>query len=262
MAMNPENSNRSRINTLKDIYKIIYKHIVSEKPSFDKWLETTRFTDLDHIYFCLYKATFSGSNFLHYECPHCKDVFIKDVDFNDLIVYPNDEVKEKMQTIMQSGNSTPAEYEVTLNQISDEYVFALRNPSVYNLVIEMSGLSDEFLTKYSDLMDIIVYIDNVYRININNHTLDPIDLRPDKDSQAKTTARRIQIISKIIRTLPSENYYELRKHISEVYPNLTSVTYQIPECTCEKCSTKIPATAIEAQTLLFMRHQLGAFVVL
>lgn len=265
MALNPENSNRNRLNTMRDIFKIIYKHIVSPKPkTFEEWMKTTRFTDLDHIYFCLYKATFSGSHFLHYECPNakCKHVFIKDVDFDDMIVYPSDEVKEKMQNILNSGDYSPAEYEVTLHQISDEYVVGLRNPSIYNVSIEVATLSNDFLQKYSDLMDFIVYIDSIYRINYETQTLEPIDMKPDKDSVAKTTARRIHTIAKVLRNLPSDNYYELRKRIAEVYPNLTSVTYRIPEAKCEKCGTTIPAVDVEAQTLLFMRHQLGAFVVL
>ena len=265
MALNPENSNRNRLNTMRDIFKIIYKHIVSPKPkTFEEWMKTTRFTDLDHIYFCLYKATFSGSHFLHYECPSakCKHVFIKDVDFDDMIVYPSDEVKEKMQNILNSGDFSPAEYEVTLHQISDEYVVGLRNPSIYNVSIEVATLSNDFLQKYSDLMDFIVYIDSIYRINYETQTLEPIDMKPDKDNVAKTTARRIHTIAKVLRNLPSDNYYELRKRIAEVYPNLTSVTYRIPETKCEKCGTTIPAVDVEAQTLLFMRHQLGAFVVL
>ena len=265
MALNPENSNRNRLNTMRDIFKIIYKHIVSPKPkTFEEWMKTTRFTDLDHIYFCLYKATFSGSHFLHYECPNakCKHVFIKDVDFDDMIVYPSDEVKEKMQNILNSGDSSPAEYEVTMHQISDEYVVGLRNPSIYNVSIEVATLSNDFLQKYSDLMDFIVYIDSIYHINYETQTLEPIDMKPDKDSVAKTTAGRIHTIAKVLRNLPSDNYYELRKRIAEVYPNLTSVTYRIPETKCEKCGTTIPAVDVEAQTLLFMRHQLGAFVVL
>lgn len=265
MAMNSENSSRNRINTMKDIYSIMYKHIKSEKPkTFDEWLKSTYFSDLNHIFFALYKATFAGSHFMHYECPNkdCKEVFIEDVNFEDMIVYADDETKQKMEAIMNSGDSSATDYSVSLHQISDDFVIGVRNPSIYNVVIEVAGLSDKFLEKYNDLMDIIVYIDNIYWINKEKMTLDPVDLMPDPKNIAKTIARRIKIISDMLRKLPSDNYYELRKCIAEAYPSLANVTYQIPETTCKKCGAKIDALPIEAQQLLFMRHQLGAFVVL
>ena len=265
MAMNPENSNRSRLNTLKDIYSIMYKHVVSEKPkTFDEWLKTTRFNDLEHIYFALYKATFGGSNFMTYECPNkkCQDVFIEDVSFEDMINYADDETKAKMQAIMSSGDSSITPYEIVRQQISNNLAIGIRNPSIYNVVIEVSGLSDSFLEKYQDLMDIIVFIDNIYYIDYEHQVLEPVDFMPDKNNIAKTIARRIKIIADILRSLPSDNYFELRKAVADAFPSLSGVNYKIPAATCKKCGTQIPERAIGAQELLFMRHQLGAFVVL
>lgn len=265
MAMNPENSNRSRLNTLKDIYSIMYKHVVSEKPkTFDEWLKTTRFNDLEHIYFALYKATFGGSNFMTYECPNkkCQDVFIEDVSFEDMINYADDEIKAKMQAIMSSGDSSITPYEIVRQQISNNLAIGIRNPSIYNVVIEVSGLSDSFLEKYQDLMDIIVFIDNIYYIDYEHQVLEPVDFMPDNNNIAKTIARRIKIIADILRSLPSDNYFELRKAVADAFPSLAGVTYKIPAATCKKCGTQIPERVVGAQELLFMRHQLGAFVVL
>ena len=261
MAMNPENSNRSRLNTLKDIYSIMYKHVVSEKPkTFDEWLKTTRFNDLEHIYFALYKATFGGSNFMTYECPNkkCQDVFIEDVSFEDMINYADDETKAKMQAIMSSGDSSITPYEIVRQQISNNLAIGIRNPSIYNVVIEVSGLSDSFLEKYQDLMDIIVFIDNIYYIDYEHQVLEPVDFMPDKNN----IASRIKIIADILRSLPSDNYFELRKAVADAFPSLAGVTYKIPAATCKKCGTQIPERVVGAQELLFMRHQLGAFVVL
>ena len=265
MAMNPENSNRSRLNTLKDIYSIMYKHVVSEKrKTFDEWLKTTRFNDLEHIYFALYKATFGGSNFMTYECPNkkCQDVFIEDVSFEDMINYADDETKAKMQAIMSSGDSSITPYEIVRQQISNNLAIGIRNPSIYNVVIEVSGLSDSFLEKYQDLMDIIVFIDNIYYIDYEHQVLEPVDFMPDNNNIAKTIARRIKIIADILRSLPSDNYFELRKAVADAFPSLAGVTYKIPAATCKKCGTQIPERVVGAQELLFMRHQLGAFVVL
>jgi len=262
LRMNPENSNRSRINTLREIYNIIYRHVESKKPSsVDEWLKNMRFSDIDHIYFALYKATFGGSNFIHYECPNnsCGNVFIKDISFDDLIKYDNDEIKDKMKELFMSGNDSIPENNVELYQITDELVVGLRNPSIWNVVIETASLSDNFLEKYEELIDVISYIDSIYTIDMQTSSLIPIDLKPDKNDVAKSSARRIKILADVLRKLPSDNYYQLRADIANAFPNISSVSYKIPECTCPKCNTSIGETAIGAQQLLFMRHQLGAF---
>lgn len=67
LKLNPDNSNRNRLNTFRDMYRIIYEHIYdANKPEFETWLKQTRFVDLTHIYFALYMATFGGSNFINY----------------------------------------------------------------------------------------------------------------------------------------------------------------------------------------------------
>lgn len=49
--LNRGSSGRNRFNTLKEIYRSIYDHIVSEKPSdFEEWLKSTSFLDIEHLY--------------------------------------------------------------------------------------------------------------------------------------------------------------------------------------------------------------------
>ena len=265
LRMNPERSSRNRINALRDMYSILYNHIESYKPkNFDEWLKTTKFADIDHIYFCAYKATFGGSNFMNYECrnPKCRHAFIQDVSFDDLIKYDNDEIKEKMQKLLRSGKDSPVDNEVILHQISDQFVLGLRNPSIYNVVIETASLSEDFLNKYEELIDVLAYIDSVYIINNEDSSLDPIYIKEDENDIAKNAARRIKIMSGILRTLSSDSYFDLRSAITTTFPNINSIHYRIPETKCPKCGSVIPEIDVEAQQLLFMRHQLGAFATL
>lgn len=262
IKLNPENSSRNRLNTFRDMYKVIYDHVIDgNKPDFESWLKKTRFADMPHIYFALYMATFTGSNFVNYVCPKCNKPFLKDVKFEDMVVYASDEIKEKVKNIlrMDTNSDNSEEYPVDLVQISDSYVFGLRTPSIWNVIIETASLSDKFLEKYSDLIDILAYIDGVYVIDRENNSLVPINTNPDKNNQAKSSARRIKVFYDIISNLSSEEYYELRSRISTYDENSSKIEYQIPACSCPDCAVEIPANKeIGPDGLLFIRHQLAA----
>ena len=124
--------------------------------------------------------------------------------------------------------------------------------------METASLSDEFLDKYEDLMDTISFIDSIYTIDSANNKLIPIDFGYDEDNPTKSTARKITIVSDIIRTLPSDNYFYLRGYIAKIFASNNDMSYQIPGSVCPKCGKEIPAETISAQSLLFTRHQLGA----
>lgn len=264
LKLNPDNSNRNRLNTFRDMYRIIYDHIYDgNKPEFETWLKQTRFIDLPHIQFGLYMATFQGSNFVTYSCPNnkCNKVFIKDVDFKDMIVYANDEVKQKVQDMLRMDTTSKSSdtYETDLIPISDNYVFGLRTPSIWNVIIETASLSDQFIEKYSDLIDVVSYIDAIYLIDYENNNLIPVDTKPDPNDQAKTSARRIKVFHDIISKLSSEDYYRLRAEINDYDKTANDISYQIPACTCPDCATEIPAnTNMSPDNMLFTRHQLAA----
>lgn len=264
LKLNPDNSNRNRLNTFRDMYRIIYDHIYDgNKPEFETWLKQTRFIDLPHIQFGLYMATFQGSNFVTYSCPNnkCNKVFIKDVDFKDMIVYANDEVKQKVQDMLRMDTTSKSNdtYETDLVPISDNYVFGLRTPSIWNVIIETASLSDQFIEKYSDLIDVVSYIDAIYLIDYENNNLIPVDTKPDPNDQAKTSARRIKVFHDIISKLSSEDYYRLRAEINDYDKSANDISYQIPACTCPDCATEIPAnTNMSPDNMLFTRHQLAA----
>lgn len=259
-SMDPSNSNRSKINTLKDIYSIIYKHVLNKgKITFEAWMKKTRFSDIQHIYFALYKATFSNSNFVHYECPSCHHVFIKDIDFDSVVKYKDDETKAKITEILTNNVVDIKPYPITRYQASDDYVIDIKEPSIWNTVIELSSLSDSFLEKYESLVDTITFIDNIYIIDYDNNTLQPVDTKPVANNIGKTIANKISIYSDIIRNIPSDNFFDLRAKVaSQFNANAGEVSYFVPGCNCPKCNTAIADKAMEGSELLFTRHQLGA----
>lgn len=262
LKLNPENSNRNRLNTFRDMYRVMYDHIYDgNKPEFEVWLKQVRFIDLPHIYFALYMATFGGSNFINYSCPKCNKVFIQDIKLEDMVEYANDEVRAKVRSMLKMDTTSPSNdtYPVDLVQISDRYVFGLRAPSVWNVIIETASLSDKFLENHADLIDVVSYIDAIYVIDYENNNLVPVDTKPDPNDQAKTSARRVKAFYDIIHTLSSDEYYELRTKITEYDSGSNDIKYLLPKAECPHCHTEIPANEdITPDNMLFMRHQLAA----
>ena len=262
LKLNPENTSRNRLNTFKDMYRVLYDHVFdANKPEFETWLKQTRFVDLQHIYFAIYMATFNGSNFVNYQCPHCSKVFLKDIKFEDMVVYEDDKTREKVRSIMRMDSTTPNtdSYQADLYQISNSYAFALRTPSVWNVIIETASLSDKFLEKHADLIDLVSYIEGIYIIDNENSQLIPIDTKPDPNDQAKSSARRIKAFYDVISQLSSEEYYTLRSIVGSYDDEASKMSYQIPACNCPECATEIPAnTDMSPDNMLFTRHQLAA----
>lgn len=262
LKMNMENSNRNRINALRDSYRIIYDHVVdANKAEFETWLKQIPFADLPHLYFALYMATFNGSNFINNSCPHCNQPFIQDMEFSDMVVYKNDDIKEKVNKILRhdTTNDQDDTYPVELFQASDSYVFGLTTPSIWSVLFETASLTDRFLEKYADLIDIASCIDSIYYIDENNERLIPIDTKPVSNDQTKTAARRIRAFYDIIKNLNSMEFYALRKHILDLNNEVDDISYRIPTCTCPKCGKEIAENNnITPDQMLFTRHQLAA----
>lgn len=262
IKLDPRNSNRNRLNTYRDIYRIIYDHIIdNNKPEFEAWLKTTPYHDLEHYYFCIYKATFGKNNFMNRECtnPKCKHTFIADINVDDMINYANDDAKSLVTKIFEHDTTTRNhEIENDLVQISDTYAVSLSMPTIWSVVIESASLSQQFLEKYADLIDIYSFIDEIFFIDEENEELIPVDFKPVSNDQTKTIANKIRVCYNIINSLSSDQYITLLGYIRKMDSDNTIISYQVPECTCPKCGTKIEAESATADELLFTRHQLGA----
>lgn len=262
LKLNPENSNRNKINTFRDMYRVIYDHIIDgNKPEFEAWLKITRFADLQHIYFALYMATFGGSNFTNYICPKCNKTFINDIgSFDEMVMYATEEAKAKVRNILKMDSTSSGDkYEANLVAISNQYAVALRTPSIWNVIIETASLSDKFLEAYADQIDLIAYIDTAYLIDQENMNLIPIDTKPDPNDIAKTAGRRIRVMHDLINKLDSQELYALRSAINELDESANDISYKIPGCKCPDCGSDVPGNdQIGPDGMLFTRHQLAA----
>ena len=262
-SLNQGASGRNRFNTLKTIYHTLYDHIVdNNKPEFDKWLKVTSFMDIEHLYMAAYKASFNGANYIPFNCTNdkCNHVFLSDnIEIEDMIKFKDDAAKKKFYDILENSDTISKEdaclYKTKIVPVSPTIAIGFREPSIYNTIFENSVLDQNFIDKYTRLLTMMVYIDNIYVIQNGEYI--PVRCRVDRHSLAKTAKIRIVTYSKIIRTLPSDSYNNILAEIAKINDLGDEVKYQLPEITCPKCGQTIEATEQTPTQLLFSRHQLN-----
>jgi len=259
--LNPESRSRNLYNQYKDIYQRIFDHIVDDnKPAtMEEWVKLLKFTDLQHVYFGIYKSSFADSNFIPYNCPHCQQSFMSDnIDIEEMVKYKDEASKEFITKLCNSDTNTQARlYEVQNIQISNEFVFGFREPSVYNIIFENAILDEKFRVKYSDLLNIISYIDSIYVIDYSSNTLRPIDLKNYPNNMAKTCKEKVLKYAKILQSISSDQFYQVTAYIEAIGENNDEVSYVLPAITCPHCKKEIEEVPTPSDGLLFTRHQLA-----
>lgn len=251
------------------IYNMIFDHIIdAEKPkTMEQWAKCTSFFDIDHIWFCVYRACFNNANYLPFNCTNedCKHVFLTDdIDTIEMVKFKDEKIKKNFLNIINSKEVPNSKlYTSELVQISDNFAFSFREPSIYNMVFETAMLDSDFRKKYEDILNILIYIDNIYYINANTMQLNPVPYKIWPNNITRTTKARINQYAKVLRSLSSDQFNSLFGYIDKINKmNNEDVTYQIPEVTCTKCGTVLPAQRIGASNLVFTRHQLTTLALL
>ena len=278
--LNPSLINQNNFYTvLRDRYQLLYNHIVDpNKPAtFEAWLKTVPEDAIDDYFFAAYKATFGAANILTYECPkeECGNVFLKEVPVMSMIKYKNEAIKTEYLDLLHNGklNVSKDTYTAGLFQASDEYVFALKTPTLYERVFEPTLLDSKILETYGDLITLITYIDGIFVIDEANKKLIPVDMQPIHTDPRKTVRRRIKTCASIIRTLTSDQLQTLtvetdkydkpdsKRNINNDDDEDTTpeIQYIYPECECPKCKSKINEAVANPVDMLFTRHQLGVY---
>ncbi len=278
--LNPSLINQNNFyTTLRDRYQLLYNHIVDpNKPAtFEAWLKTVPEDAIDDYFFAAYKATFGAANILTYECTKegCDNVFLKEVPVMSMIKYKNEAIKSEYLDLLHNGelNVSKDTYTAGLFQASDEYVFALKTPTLYERVFEPTLLDSKILETYGDLITLITYIDGIFVIDEANKKLIPVDMQPVHTDPRKTVRRRIKTCASIIRTLTSDQLQTLtvetdkydkpdskRNIDNDDDDDMTpDIQYIYPECECPKCKSKIKEAVANPVDMLFTRHQLGVY---
>ena len=254
--LTPYNRNRS-------IYKMIYDHDNSEgKPEFEQWLKDILIIDNDHLFMGIYRACYAGANYIPYRCEVCGEVFVSDdIPLYQMVKYKTPEDEKKAQKVLDQAQRGSVEHAVIREQVSDKYVIDFRIPSLYNIMIETALLDDDFVEKYSNLISYMSYIENVYYINRNTMTLDPIEIDKYDKNLKKQIIMKIKRFYKIFKELTESQLSIIENYITELIENpIVNIEYCIPATKCTRCGKDIPEVVVPSQQLLFTRHQLARLV--
>ncbi len=267
-VMNTSSDTSSRYMGIKKQYSIIYNHIVDKnKPkTVEAWAKANSFLDLDHIWFAIYKATFEGANFIPMECSDtnkCRNVFLSDdIPIMKMVKFKDDKAKEKFTSIVnQENNKTSGLYVSEVVPVSDDIAISLREPSIYNIVFETALLDEKFLESHQDLVSVCAYIDTFYKIDHESQSLIPIDIPVFENNVTKSYKTRINVASKVLDTLNSDQYRFILTLIDNINKRGDEIKYAYPETTCPKCGKTIAEQEQSPQRMVFLRHQLVTFAI-
>ena len=264
LSLSPEVTNMTTYSGLDKMFRTIYNHVVDKnKPSYDSWIKKVNYLDIDSLIFAVYLANFKNTNYVTYSCPSkkCKNIFLKEVNTDDMVLYPDKETEEKIQNILSKDTSITATTHLTKpTQISENYAISFCSPSIYSSMLEPMALGKENAEKYKFVLGITPVFGKLYYIDRKNKNLVPISFGTVEGSVEKTVLRKMKGIHKVIGELNADQRTSLfAKAYKATQPKDTkSIKYYLPETICPKCGHHIPAdNESSILTMLFTRAQLA-----
>lgn len=260
-SMRANSEDNRNLSMLFRKYRAVYDHIVSKKPAtYEAWLKSTPFSDIDHYMFTVYISSFKGANYLPADCQekNCGESFLtNDIPILDMVKFKDDDTKKKFINLYQSETQTNGKglYLSEIIPLSERIAIGFKEPSIYGY-FESISIDDRFRAKYASIIDLIPYIDSLYIIDGTN--LLPVGYKIYADNVNKSIRSKIATYAKILSTLSVDEFTPIRSYIREIMERGNQISYIYPSVTCPKCgkaTREIPATAEE---LVFIRYQLGA----
>lgn len=245
-------------------YKLIYDHISSAKPNtFEAWMKTTSFFDIDHYFFALYVASFAGTNYLPITCDDnkCGENFLtEDIPIMELVDFENKEAKEEFNAIYESEEVNGSDLYVSeIIPLNNYFAIGFKEPSIYDSV-EPIGIEESFREKHSAVFDYIPYIDCMYEIDLENKQFIPIAYKIFPNNSIKTYKSKILKYEKILQTLSPDEFGVIQPYIREIMKVNNKITYKYPAIECQKCGKEIASKPASGEELVFTRNQLAALV--
>ncbi len=261
-----EYSENSRsIDALNRRFHMIYDHIVSPKPAtFEQWLKSTPYEDVDHYFFAVYIASFKGANYIPEDCQNakCKETFItEDVNIMDMVKFETPEAKEKFVQLYKSEPTHAGKgvYCTEIVPMTYSIAIAFRQPSIYNL-IEIAALDQKTSAQYDHILEYIPYIDTIYAIDAAERTLTPITYKMFPDNASRTTRSKLMKYDNIFSTMSVDQFGPIKAYVRAITEKTSGMYYVYPSVECPKCHELTTEQRATAEQLVFTRYQLGSLV--
>ena len=259
-------TNSNNINQVIASLKFIYDHVDdAKKPPFEAWCKLIRTEDVDSMYYGIYKACYGSSNLIARTCPSetCKKTSLIETNIDDMVKYGTEEdkpeeIKKQFKKILNSDTTTESNsFKATLNQISDSIVISYSPASLYSTFLQFATLKDEITNQYSDLLNMMVYIDNFFFIDRQNNELVPIAIKEYPGSLNKTVLSRLKVFREILKSLTNDQYNVLVAKLNTVVED-PKISYVLPKVVCPECGAEIPEAPVDRMLdMLFLRAALS-----
>ena len=261
ISLNPANTDFETVRGLNTVFSILYRHIINpNKAPFETWLRQTSDYDIDNIIFGTHAATFKDTNYITYECTNkkCKHIFLQKRDIMDMVVFPNDETKERFNSILDNDGVMSHTYKSTPKRINDDYAIGFVSQSIYSNLFEPASLPADFTKTYAPIISLMPNIDKIYRIDNNSRQLIPINFGVIENSLSKTVQRKVKSIYTLFKYFTSDERSIIVAEAQKISNQLDKwkISYAIPETVCPKCGQKIERQESNPLNILFTRAQL------
>lgn len=263
------------MDLLTSIWGTLYSHVEMEnKPSFNTWLHRISVNDFSNFIFALYNTIFKDTNYITYKCPKkgCSKLFLEKHEIEEMIDYPNDSVKERIEKIINGDEVKSFIYRTEPIPISDTFAISFITPTIYSSLFEQTALPLSFRQAHS-ITTMLPSLDKIYVIDKVRNQFLPVEFGVVSNDIEKTVKRKVNDIEKIFETFTLDQrslvYSEFQKINEKLITDETNdnlkddeipVRYKLPETKCPVCGTVIPAEPVNAYTLLFTRARLSTDV--
>ena len=259
VQLSPETTDYETLNGLKKVFTILYRHIIGRKPDFEVWLKEIAESDIQSLFFGIYVSCFKDNNYITYECPNesCRKIYIEKIDIQKMVEYPNNDIKERFQKIL-NGERVPSNFlKERPKRISRNYAIGLMPRTAYS-TFELISLTEEFRKDNAPIVSMLPVIDTFYLIDQENQKINPIEFGIVKGSIEKTVIRKVNAIKTILKTLSLDERTNLVREISEYDRKLgkEEITYMRPASKCPSCGHEFKPAHDHPINLLFTRAQL------
>ena len=263
-------ANSNSLNAVIASLKLIYNHIVdANKPGFEAWCKTTKYEDLESLYFGLYKACYGDVNLIGRTCEkdeddkndmHCGKTSVIDTPINDMCKFKSDEAREKFNKILEHDTTSSSNtIESTIIDISDSIAIGYTEPTLYTTLIQFSSMNENLIRKHETMLNTMAYIDSFYFIDEETKEYIPIEYKIYPNNLNKTIISKLKLYVQICKLITSDQYDTMVAKIAANLDKESEIEYVLPETTCPECGATIKEEPAGSMLeLLFMHRQLTA----